>query len=84
MTTVPKRVGKLYHSIPVPIKFSRGYKIGFKWLLKGIKSQGNIALHSRILNEIVATLGVPRSLTIKQRDVLYYIANENRTYSHYR
>jgi ribosomal protein S7 len=84
-TTVPKRVGKRYHNIPIPIKFQRGFRLGLTWLLNAIKLRENDkSLELRIYNEISAILANQRTYTIKQRDTLYKVIEENSTYAHYR
>jgi len=84
-TTVPKRVGKRYHNIPIPIKFQRGFRLGLTWLLNAIKLRENDkSLELRIYNEIYAILANQRTYTIKQRDTLYKVIEENSTYAHYR
>lgn len=84
-TTVPKRVGKIYFSIPIPITLQRGYRIGLKWLINSIELRTNeLTLKTRVYNEIAALLENQRTNTIKQRDTLYRVIDENKTESHYR
>lgn len=84
MYTVPKRIGRKIHQIPIPLYRSSGYRIVLKWMSHSIKSRDDSELSNRISGELLALITNSKSMVFKKREELFKTILDNRTFSNFR
>ena len=84
LTTVMRRVGRNYYSVPVPLKATQQYKMAFQWLLEAARKNTHLPLHLSLAEEVLAVVSSQQSEASKKKEALYRSVITNRAYSHYR
>lgn len=88
---IPKRLGKNWRTIPVPLEPRRQLVIGLKWLISQIKLENEYTLHNRILQTFLNfSRRKPKNKRAKTSDLFkkkkqhYYKIVTDRINSRYR
>ena len=84
LTTVMRRVGRNYYSVPVPLKATQQYKMAFQWLLEAAWKNTQTPFHLSFAEEVLAVVSSQPSEALKKKEALYRSVVNNRAYSHYR
>jgi len=80
-----RRVGRRVYQIPFPIYTLKQYKIAIHWLANIAKNSAKqTPIAETLVNEMIGSVFLKRSESLKKKELVYEEAIKNRAYSHYR
>ena len=79
----PKRVGGATYQVPMEVNSRRSTALGIRWIVNFSRARKEKTMAERLANEILdASNGLGAS--VKKREDVFKMAEDNRAYSHYR
>lgn len=81
---IPKRLGRNWFRIPVPITGKRSKILGNSWLYKSIKFSNIKLLYLKIYKEFISIYIYKQSDSLKKKEQVYKLSIFNRTHDNYR
>jgi ribosomal protein S7 len=80
----PRKIARELRYIPIPIRTTRSYKLGIKWLSNHIKARNELTFRDRFINEFVGYTmsGDTRMFSFLKERHKHIL--DNRVFSHFR
>lgn len=84
LTIVLRRVGRRVYEVPVPLNFTKQYKLAIQWLVVAVRKNNKSPIDIILSDELINTVYTKRSEWLRRKEDIYETVIRNRAYMHYR